>query len=275
MPLPPLPVDLACPPPTADPAVHVEVVTTAYVHDDWKRVVDDGTTGPVAMAVMVGIVRTPDTTLLIDAGLGRSSAAGEYPGFPITALSELEVVAPIADQLDAPPDLVLLTHPHYDHVGGLFDLPDVPVWITEADWRAYGKTTVGFPKRLKRAVDWRPVALRAGQASQVLGRPAVDVLGDGRIWYLSLPGHTPGAAAVLVRAEDGPWLFIGDTAWVDKHLEGARRPWLTRTLLDADVHEVAESLEWARWLKAECPDLRVIAGHEPTLAGGLASSPQE
>lgn len=272
MPFPPLPFLATCPPPDPNPGVRVEIVTTAYVHDDWKRVVDDGTTGPVALPALVGVVRTPEHTILVDTGLGLSTRDGSYPGFPISALSELEVPAgaAIIEQLDAPPDLVLLTHLHYDHVGGLLDMPGVPAWTTTADWRAYGHGAVGFPRRLKRSIDWRPQDFGPTVATQVLGLPAIDVLGDGSVWYLSLPGHTPGSAAVLVRAEDGPWLFIGDTAWVDRHLEGARRPWLTRTLLDASIREVADSLEHARALRAACPDLQVVAGHEPRWATGPA-----
>jgi glyoxylase-like metal-dependent hydrolase (beta-lactamase superfamily II) len=275
MPLPPLPVDLACPPADTNPGVKVEVVATAFVHDDWRRVVDDGTRGPVAMPVLVGILRHPDATVLVDAGLGLESRDGSYPGFPLSALGDIEVPQgqAIVERLEAPPDLVLMTHLHYDHVGGLLDLPGVPVWTTEEDWRAYGGGNLGFPPRMRRLPQWQPKPLRAGSASQVLGQPALDVLGDGSLWYLSLPGHTPGAAAVLVRAEDGPWLFIGDTAWVDKHLGTARRPPLTRAVIDAHPGEALESLEWARWLKGSCPDLRIVAGHEPAHSQGLHSAP--
>ncbi len=272
--LPALPALLACPPATPTPAISVEVVRTAIVHSDWKQVVDDGTQGPVDLPALVGVIHHPDATILVDSGLGLQTRAGRYPGFPISLLGELTVPQgeAIVERLPSPPDLVLMTHLHYDHVGGLLDLPDVPVWTTDADWRTYGGLAAGFPPRLRHGVDWHPQSMAAGDATQVLGRPAVDVLGDGSVWYLSLPGHTPGAAAVLVRAEDGPWLFVGDTAWVDKHLDGARRPWLTRTVIDASIKDEAASLSWARWMKAECPDLRVIAGHEPSLSDGVSSS---
>lgn len=267
MPFPPLPVGLACPPPTPNPELTVELVAAGQVNDDWKRVVDDGTEGPVAMPGIVGILRTPDRTVVVDTGLGLSSRDGSYPGFPLSALGEVEVPAGTAlvERLDAPPDLVLLTHLHYDHVGGLFDFPGVTAWTTAADWRAFAHGAIGFPRRLKRSVDWQPQDMSPGVASQILGRPALDVLGDGSTWYLSLPGHTPGSAAVLVRAADGPWLFIGDVAWVGKHLEGARRPWLTRQVIDSSIRDNARSLEWARWLYEHCPDLRIVPGHEPSL----------
>jgi len=252
------------------------VVETGRLQNSWQRVVDDGTKGPIEMPLLVGVIHDADTTVLVDSGLGLSTREGTYPHFPFTAFGELEVPPgqAMVERLDHPPDLVLMTHLHYDHVGGLLDMPGVPVWTTEADWRTYGGGALGFPPRLKHAADWRVQPLRAGEATQVLGRPALDALGDGSIWYLSLPGHTPGAAGVLVRAEDGPWLFVGDTAWVDRHLGTARRPFLTRTLIDAQLKDERESLEWARWMKQSCPDLHVIAGHEPGLAPGVSSRPR-
>lgn len=273
----PIPAALVCPPATPEPTVQVEVVTAGVVAADWRQVVDDGTEGAVDLPSLVGIIHHPEALVTVDAGLGLETRAGTYPGFPLNLMGELTVAEGTAliERIGHPPDLVLMTHLHYDHIGGLLDMPGTTVWTTLDDWRAFAHSVPGFPGRMKKAVDWRPHDVREGRAQQVLGRPAIDVLGDGTIWYLSLPGHTPGAAAVLVRAEDGPWLFVGDTAWVDKHLEGARRPPLVRAIINADNRQVAEGQAWAGWLKQNCPELRVIAGHEPALAGGVHSTPAE
>lgn len=271
----PLPAALVCPPPTPEPTVQVEVVTAGLISADWAQVVDDGTTGEVLLPSLVGVIHHPEALVTVDAGLGLTTRDGTYPGFPLNKMGEQTVPEGTAliERLGHAPDLVLMTHLHYDHVGGLLDMPGTKVWTTRDDWRAFGGGAPGFGRRMKKAVDWRPHDVRPGHAQQVLGQPALDVLGDGTIWYLSLPGHTPGAAAVLVRAEDGPWLFVGDTAWVDKHLEGARRPPLVRAIINADNKQVADGQAWAGWLKANCPDLRVIAGHEPTLTDGVHSTP--
>lgn len=261
----PLPPVVACPPP-ANTGITVEVVETGAVPGDWKQVVDTGEKGPVDLPVWVGVVRHPEHGVtLVDAGLGAKNRTGEEPRFPIS-LFKLKVPegATAMERLGDVPDRVLLTHIHYDHVGGLYDMPGTEVWLTEADWQAAATSQAHLPTRqLADTVRFHRVPLEASGVDQVLGRPAVDVLGDGTIWYLSLPGHTPGAAAVLVRAEGDPWLFVGDTAWVDAHLDDARRPWLTTRLIDANPRDLRDSLEWARWFKQECPDLKVVAGHQP------------
>lgn len=273
----PLPVDMACPPTTPRAEVRVEVVNTGWVQADWARVSTDGREGEVQLPLLVGMIHHPRGLVLVDSGLGLATREGRYPGFPLSLLGGHEIPAgmPLAERLTEVPLLVLMTHLHYDHVGGLLDIRPREVWTTEADLLRYHGAGLGLNRALRREVPWAPKDLRAGAATQRLGRPALDVLGDGSVWYLSLPGHTPGAAAVLVQADDGPWLFIGDTAWVDAHLEDARRPFLTRLLIDAEPRAALDSLLWARMLKERCPSLRIIPGHEPRLADGLSSHPLE
>ncbi len=116
--------------------------------------------------------------------------------------------------------------------------------------------------------------LKAGKFMPVLpdtwalGRLATDVMGDGTVLYLKTPGHTPGAASVLVRAKEAQYLFIGDTAWVTDHLHEARRPWYVTLLFDSFPKQLVKQLNWARKLMSDCPDLKVITGHDPVHTGG-------
>ncbi len=48
----------------------------------------------------------------------------------------------------------------------------------------------------------------------------LDVFGDGSVWALWVPGHTPGSTAYLVRTAKGLVLFTGDachTRWGWEH----------------------------------------------------------
>lgn len=262
----PIPPVLACPPP-AETGITVELIETGAVPGDWKQGVHTSASGPVDLPVRVGVLRHPTHGVtLVDAGLGAQNRSGNQPGFPFSLIPlKVPEGAAAIEQLGHIPERVLLTHIHYDHVGGLFDMPGTEVWVTEADWQAGATERSGFPVRsLSATVRFHRVSLEANGAHMVLGRPAVDVLGDGTIWYLSLPGHTPGSAGVLVRAEGDPWLFVGDTASVDAQLDDARRPWLTTRLIDANPRDLRKSLDWARELKRSCPNLHIVTGHQPT-----------
>ena len=91
--------------------------------------------------------------------------------------------------------LILLTHAHFDHTGGVAELhaahPDVPVFLHPADAARLGSQV--FP----------PI----GAPTVPYGDGDVVKLGDLDIQVLHTPGHTPGGVCLLV----GDALFTGDT----------------------------------------------------------------
>ena len=265
----PAPFDLQCPVASPDSPVTVEVVSAGIIHADKKLVVNTGESGPIDLSLTMGLIHHPAGLVMVDAGMGQATRDGTWPHFPLSPKGTDLPAGWTAKDRGLTPLRVLLTHAHYDHIGGLMDLPGAEVWLWNTEWQFMHAGDPSAGAVLRSDLKFRPVLPDA----QVLGQPATDVMGDGSIWYLQLPGHTPGAAAVLVRAKDGPYLFIGDTAWVREHLENARRPWFTAAIIDSDLKLLGQSLEWARWLVHHCPDLRVITGHDARDVTTAAPSP--
>ena len=91
--------------------------------------------------------------------------------------------------------LILLTHAHFDHTGGVAELhaahPDVPVFLHPADAARLGSQVLP------------PI----GAPTVPYGDGDVVKLGDLDIQVLHTPGHTPGGVCLLV----GDALFTGDT----------------------------------------------------------------
>jgi N-acyl homoserine lactone hydrolase len=254
-----------CPGPALHAGVHVSVLNTGWVHTDARKVSANMEKNSMLLPLLVGQIEHPTGNVYVDAGLGDSTRNQQFPRFPLSATNiDIPPGFTLAEQANEPPGIVLMTHLHYDHVGGLLDLSqETEVWTTTREWNSKGTSNVGFPeKQMLTAVRWNPIHLEAGHAQERLGRPAVDVRGDGTIWYLSTPGHTPGAASVLVHATDGAWLFIGDIAWVDAHLENTHRPKWVSVVVDGRPRQQRDALQWARQLHRECPNLQIVAGHE-------------
>ena len=91
--------------------------------------------------------------------------------------------------------LILLTHAHFDHTGGVAglhaSLPDVPVYLHPADAALLGSEV--FP-----AIGVPTVPYEEGDTVK---------LGDLEIQALHTPGHTPGGVCLMA----GDALFTGDT----------------------------------------------------------------
>ena len=91
--------------------------------------------------------------------------------------------------------LILLTHAHFDHTGGVAELhralPEAPVYLHPADAALLGSDV--FPS--------------LGAPTVPYGDGDVVKLGSLDILVLHTPGHTPGGVCLLV----GDALFTGDT----------------------------------------------------------------
>lgn len=140
---------------------------------------------------------------------------------------------------------VFLSHLHADHIAGLRDLPKARIWCADSALRwARG---LGRLKRLRHAtlLDLLPADFgrrhEAIEASPRRSLPAAwqalgdghDLLGDGSLWAVPLPGHARGHHGLLLRHSDERELLLaGDASWGlrDGRLLGAA--WPTRLLSD-------------------------------------------
>ncbi|MFT4677017.1 MAG: N-acyl homoserine lactone hydrolase [Patiriisocius sp.] len=114
-------------------------------------------------------------------------------------------------------DGVFLTHIHMDHIMGLTDLgSEVDVYIGPGDTTVSNisnAATQGTTDRLLAHV----TVLQEWQFEE---DGIVDIFGDGSVWAIHSPGHTPGATAYLANTLTGPQLMLGDathTAWGWQH----------------------------------------------------------
>jgi glyoxylase-like metal-dependent hydrolase (beta-lactamase superfamily II) len=157
---------------------------------------------------------------------------------------------------------VFLTHMHLDHILGMPDVPrGTPVFTGPGEARAHGFLNLFT----------RPITDRAfeGQATiaqwQFQPDPrrrfqgVLDIFGDGTLWALHVPGHTPGSTAYLARTPKGPVLMVGDachTAWGWEHgVEPGE--------FSQDIEQSAQSLAELEALVKRHPQIDVRLGHQP------------
>jgi len=156
---------------------------------------------------------------------------------------------------------VLLTHVHLDHVSGMPAVPrGTPIYAGPGEttdrslWNWFTQSTIdAFLDGQAPLQTWSFAPDPSGRAAGVL-----DVFGDGSLWAVLAPGHTPGSTAYVVRTPDGPVLLTGDASHTRWGWEHDVEP----GTFSGDRPRSVGSLASLRALAARHPGMTVRFGHQ-------------
>jgi glyoxylase-like metal-dependent hydrolase (beta-lactamase superfamily II) len=218
----------------------------------------DGEHGRLRVPVPAFLVEHPRGNVLFDTGMhpdvqrdphGRLGfladvfAAEFRPGEEIAArLSAREVDAGRIEH-------VVLSHLHFDHVGGLATIPNARVVVQRRDWEAGRDPELGGSLTFARQ-DFdhgHDVLMVDGE---------YDLFGDGRVVCLPTYGHTPGHQSLRVRLDSGDVVLTADACYLRRTLDADHLP-----PQPYDREAMLTSLRRLRELRGA--GARVVYGHDP------------
>jgi glyoxylase-like metal-dependent hydrolase (beta-lactamase superfamily II) len=180
-------------------------------------------------------------------------------------LEKMKVNAPLGEWLSKqsqPLAGVFLTHLHLDHIIGMADVPrGTPVYTGPGEASARQALHAAVQGSTDRALEGKPALSEWTYAAEAQGLfdGTVDIFGDGSVWALWVPGHTPGSTAYLVRSTQGPVLLVGDASHTRWGWEHDVEP----GTFTSDGPRSAESFKKLRAFAAEHPTVEVRMGHQP------------
>jgi N-acyl homoserine lactone hydrolase len=198
------------------------------------------------------VLEHDDGHIVIDTGIGQALAERfRTEADPLSRRACEVMVHPdteVGPQMRAiglrPEDvrLVLLTHLHFDHAGGIEHFPNAEVLVHRIEWD--GRTALGGNYWRLQEPSWTgvdgPRLFDLNHEAYGPFNASLPVTDRGDVVVLPTPGHTRGHVAIAVRTSDLTLLFSGDhfvrQSWYAADLTRGMQPTNMIAKLTADTN---------------------------------------
>jgi N-acyl homoserine lactone hydrolase len=214
----------------------------------------EGGDGRVRMPVGAFLIEHPGGVAVFDTGMhpdlehSKESLGQVGPMFDVeldqhwTLAGQLEALGVAPDDVD----LAVVSHLHFDHGGGLGQLPAARLLVQRDEWAG------AFDEGLVEFGVYNPAEFDLGHERQLLDGDH-DLFGDGSVRVVPTPGHTAGHQSLLV---EDRILLVGDACY-------------TQHALDSDVlppfgHDRDRQREVYGWLREQqAGGIGLVFSHDP------------
>jgi glyoxylase-like metal-dependent hydrolase (beta-lactamase superfamily II) len=238
------------------PDAAYEVYAVKYAEKQGRRsehfLGGDPHDGPMPMDYFVWAAKCADATWVIDTGFGELDAARRDRRLVRSVTDALATVGIDAAVVSD----VVLTHLHYDHIGGFGQFPSARFHLQDREM-AYATGRHMTRAALNQAFTAEHVAelVRAVHAGRVVFHDGDDEPVPGLSLHL-IGGHTDGLQVVRVHTEGGWLVLASDASHYYENIE-AGRPFS----IVFDVGAMLDGYDKIRRL-ASGPDA-IVPGHDP------------
>ena len=166
----------------------------------------------VRMEQNILVLNTGEKLVMFDTGILSMKPANATSGHILTSLAEAGI-AP------ASIDVIVLTHPHIDHAGGIMTpdgktrlFPNASIYVTEADFKFWTDEKL-LGTRAEASAKTAIKNLLPNKDRLIMYKDGQEILPGIRA--MATPGHTVGHSSFIITSEGKSLCFTGDVALHD------------------------------------------------------------
>jgi glyoxylase-like metal-dependent hydrolase (beta-lactamase superfamily II) len=260
----------------------LRIVTTGSCRHPELATIQGGSLRPATFPALVALIVHPgEGPILFDTGYDPAflDSTRRFPERLYRWLTPPDISSPVADRLAAegvdPAGIrhIVLSHFHGDHASGLCRFPNATVHCSKAGLASvWGRgrlraLTAGTPRGLLPPDLPERCSFFEERPQVPLGKDlhpfdlGADVLGDGSLLAVPLPGHCPGHWGLLLREPRGLHFLVADSAWSSRAVrENRPAPAFTAAFL-GDSREGRRTLSKLHALRVRNPDILLTPSH--------------
>lgn len=169
---------------------------------------------------------------------------------------------------------IILSHFHSDHLGGLHDFPTARfIFLDEAYAAVRGRQELAavqqayLPQLLPPDFETRADAVSLSQTvafdpTLAPFSDGIDLLGDGSLWAVHLPGHAPGQIGLICRANNDEIYFLAaDACWHSRAYREHHLPHPAARMVTANWTAYVHTLGRLHQFHRHRPEVHLIPSH--------------
>ena len=243
----------------------ITALDCGWLSTQQRTLIGGGTTDLMEIPVPAWLVRHGDDVVVFDAGLhpslaGSSESLGRMSKLFQPVLRESGTVGHRLEQHDVDPNgsfTVVVSHAHFDHVGGLCEMPNARIIVDTDEW--------GFAMAAGQEGGFDTALVDLGhEVLTITGEH--DVFGDGAIVCIPTPGHTRGHQSLRVATDAGRVILTSDACYFTQTLDDGVLP-----PFGDDLERQRASLELLRRERER--GTRIVPGHDAEAFRAIEARP--
>lgn len=224
----------------------------------------------VSVPIPFYVVEHPDGVALFDCGLPEAIGNADDPyrlrlnkGGMDSTFEPQEMAGRQLERLDIDPArvrFVVLSHLHFDHAGGLHQIPNATLVVQKREWEA------GFDADISRTYALPKRFFDLGHEVRLI-EGEYDLFGDGSAVCIPSYGHTPGHQSLRVKSAAGDHLLIGDACYNRRTFENRQFP--------GPALQDVMNRSMDRLAALSSPETVMVFGHDPDQWGASPVLPSD